>query len=187
MAVSAKAIRKLAVLGIALVATATPCEARDTTVRIVAVVPLAANDTGVPYAVLPTRSELFAMTAQVNRGLSDVGVMRVAPQRVARVVAALGFDQAVPERSCVVMECARKIGRQVHADDVIVGSVTRAMAVVWGTEFSIVDVHSGKVVAAFGAGFKGDVQAMEQGDRDAGACIARIVTGKPRCPPDKGW
>ncbi len=127
------------------------------------------------------------MTGQVRAGLGAGGVSLVGQKRLPPAVSAAGFDQTTPVRSCVVAECARKIGRSVHADQVVVGAVTREMAVVWGTTFSIVDVRSGKVVGEMNVGYKGDVQAMELGERDAGACLARMIKGQKPCPPDKGW
>jgi hypothetical protein len=65
--------------------------------------------------------------------------------------------------------------------------VTREMAVVWGTRFSVLDVRSGRVIADMNAGFKGDVESMELGDRDAAACLARVIQSRPPCPHDHGW
>jgi hypothetical protein len=126
------------------------------------------------------------MTRQLRAGLGSDGVPLVVQKRVAQAVSAADFDQATPIHSCIVVECARKIGRAVHADTVIVGAVTRAMAVVWGTNFLIVDVRSGKVMN-MSVGYKGDVQSMELGERDAGNCIARVIRGQKHCPVDPGW
>jgi hypothetical protein len=164
-----------------------PSFALGSSTPMVAVLPLAAADTGVPYGLLPSGSELDIMTSEVRAGLRDAGVALVPRSTIARTTTASGYDQSAPIHSCVVAECARKIGREVHADKVVIGAVTREMAVVWGTEFSIVDVRTGKVVSEMNAGYKGDVQAMEQGDRDAGACIARTLEGKPSCREDRGW
>ncbi|MGP6157000.1 MAG: hypothetical protein ACLPYS_05725 [Vulcanimicrobiaceae bacterium] len=153
----------------------------------IAVLPLAAADSGIPYGLLPSPSELNVMTAQLRAGLGADAVSLVVQKRLAPAVAAAGFDQTSPIRSCVVAECARTIGRVVHADEVVVGAVTREMAVIWGTSFSIVDVRSGKVIGEMNVGYKGDVQAMELGERDAGGCLARMIKGQKPCPPDRGW
>ena len=177
--------RFLAVVA-ALIVTAIPSLGGTPLHAHVAVLPFAAADTGLPYGLLPSRSELSIMTHQFRAGLGSDGVPLVAQTRVARAVSAADFDQATPIHSCVVVECARKIGRAVHADTVIYGAVTREMAVVWGTSFFIVDVRSGSVMN-MSVGYKGDVEAMELGERDAGTCIARVLRGQKRCPPDPGW
>jgi len=153
----------------------------------VAVLPLAAADSGMPYGLLPSRSELSIMTSQLRAGLSAGHVVLVGQKRLPAALSSAGFDQTSPERSCVVAECARRFGRAVGADEVLVGAVTRGMAVIWGTSFSLVDVRSGKVVSAMSVGYKGDVQAMELGERDAGTCLARVIGHRPPCPPDPGW
>lgn len=157
------------------------------TAPVVAVVPLAAADTGVPYAPLPSPGELATMTAQVRLGLRRAGMKLVPQAAVDRATSSAGYAQAAPVRSCAVPECAARIGRAVHADDVVIGSVTREMAVVWGTDFTVVNAHTGKVVTEIDAGFKGDVQSMELGDVDAATCLARAMTGKSHCSPDRGW
>ncbi|MGZ3496402.1 MAG: DUF2380 domain-containing protein [Vulcanimicrobiaceae bacterium] len=171
----------------ALVAMVAPSIAAAGTHTVIAVLPLAAADTGIPYGLLPSRSELNVMTDQLRTGLGSDGVSLVVQKRLSAAVSAAGFDQSSPNRSCVVAECAQKIGRAVHADQVVVGSVTRAMAVIWGTDFSVVDVRTGKIVGEMNLGYKGDVQAMELGERYAGACIARIIKRQKPCPPDPGW
>jgi hypothetical protein len=173
-------------LAAALTAT-TPGSAYGRSSPIVAVLPLAAVDTGVPYGLLPSPAELEVMTADARSGLRDAGVTLVPQSTIEHAMAALGFDQTAPIRSCVVAQCARRIGRAVHADEVVVGGVTRVMAVVWGTQFWIFDVRTGNVVSTIDAGFKGDVQSMELGDREATACLARAIEGKPRCRLDRGW
>ena len=178
---------KIAWIVIALVMAGTPCVAGADGKPLVAVLPLAANDTGIPYSVLPSPSELGLMTGQLRAGLEADRVSLVVQRQVARAASAAGFDQTVPARSCTVAECARSIGRSVHADKVVVGAVTRQMAVIWGTSFSIVDVRTGRVIGTENFGYKGDVQAMEFGERTAGGCIGRVILGQKPCPPDRGW
>ena len=154
---------------------------------VVAVLPLAAADSGMPYGLLPSRSELAIMNAELRAGLRAGGVALADPRRVESRLAAAGFDQTSPDRACVVPACAQRIGRAARADRIVVGAVTRMMAVIWGTTFSIVDVRTGNVLDEFKVGYKGDVQAMELGQRDAGACLARLLEHKKPCPPDPGW
>ena len=52
---------------------------------------------------------------------------------------------------------------------------------------SVIDVGTGKVIGEPRVGYKGDVQAMEFGEKDAGGCIARVIRGEKPCPPDPGW
>jgi hypothetical protein len=177
---------KVLAVAAAWLALATPALAA-TVSPTVAVLPLAAADPGVPYGLLPSPSELTVMTGQLRAGLESDDVTLVAQRQLPRALSAAGFDQTTPVRSCVVAACARTIGRAVHAQDVVVGAVTRAMAVVWGTEFLIVDVRSGKIVGSLNVGYKGDVLAMELGERYAGGCIARLIKGQKPCPPDRGW
>jgi hypothetical protein len=180
-------MRKILALAAALLLISTLPVSAAGTQPTIAVLPLAAADTGIAYGLLPSPAELKVMTAQLRAGLGSGGALLVAQEQLGPAVAAAGFDQTSPIRSCVVAECARKIGRSVHADEVVVGAVTREMAVVWGTDFSIVDVRTGKVRGELNVGYKGDVQAMELGERDAGACIARVIEGRKPCPLDKGW
>ena len=127
------------------------------------------------------------MTGQLRAGLAGARVSLVAQRQVAGAASAAGFDQTVPARSCTVAECAQSIGRSVRADEVVVGAVTRQMAVIWGTSFSIVDVRTGRVLGTESFGYTGDVQAMERGERTAGGCIGRVIERQKPCPPDPGW
>lgn len=179
-------LRRVLVIVAALLVTGAPSLGAGDARAVIAVLPLAAADSGLPYGLLPSRSELNVMTRQLQAGLGT-GFALVAPERVRRALAAENVDQSVPSRSCAAVECARRIGRAVHADTVVAGAVTRAMAVVWSTDFLIVDVRTGKVLGEPRVGYKGDVQAMEFGERDAGGCIARVIRGEKPCPPDPGW
>jgi hypothetical protein len=179
-------MKSVLALSALVLATAAPLAA-STVHPTIAVLPLAAADSGMAYEILPSSSELKVMTTQLRAGLKAGGVVLVRQDRLPSVVTAAGFDQTTPIRSCVVAECAQQIGRTVHADVVVVGAVTRGMSVIWGTSFSIVDVHSGKVTAEMNVGYKGDVQAMELGERDAGGCIARVIEHQKPCRADPGW
>jgi hypothetical protein len=154
---------------------------------VVAVLPLAAADPNMPYGLLPSAAELKIMTTQLTSGLRASGVPLVRQKMMAPAVSAAGFDQTTPIRACVEAECARRIGRSVHADAVVMGAVTRAMAVIWGTDLSIVDVRTGKVLGEMNVGYKGDVQSMERGEWDAGGCLARLLENKKACANDPGW
>lgn len=154
---------------------------------VIAVLPLAAADPNMPYGLLPSPSELNVMTTRLSAGLRASGLPLVKALRVAPAVSAAGFDQTLPIRACVVADCARRIGRSVHADAVVVGAVTRAMAVIWGTDFSIIDVKTGKVLGEMNVGYKGDVQSMEHGEWDAGGCLARLIRNQKACVADPGW
>jgi hypothetical protein len=178
---------RILVLAGGLAAGFAPLAASSAAQPKVAVLPLAAADSGMPYGLLPSRSELAIMTSQLRAGLSAGHIVLVGERRLPAALATAGFDQTSPERSCVVAECAQRLGRAVGADEVLFGAVTRGMAVIWGTSFSLVDVRSGKVVSEMSVGYKGDVQAMEIGERDAGACLARVIGRRPPCPPDPGW
>jgi hypothetical protein len=180
-------MRRLLVLVAALLATVAPSPSAADARAVIAVLPLAAADSGMPYGLLPSLSELTVMTTQLRAGLRAGGISLVTPSHMTRALAAANFDQSSPSRSCASVECARRIGRAVHADTVVAGAVTRAMAIVWSTDFLIVDVGTGKVIGEPRLGYKGDVQAMEIGERDAGGCIARVIRGERPCPPDPGW
>ncbi len=152
---------------------------------IVAIVPLAAGDPGLPYAPLPLRSQLQTATAELREGLRRDGLSIVAENRVAALVSRMGFNQSRPERSCSVVECAQKIGRALGADYVVLGTLTRVESVIWGTEISVVDVRTGKALREFDAVTKGDAQSTELAARHAGDCAARIITREKPCAVEK--
>lgn len=154
---------------------------------LTAILPVAAASTGLPYGIVASGSELQIMTRQLRAGATSAGIRLVAQTRVASAVAAAGFDQNSPARACVSARCAKRIGRSLHADFVVFGSAMRPMAVVWSSEFSILDMRSGKVYEKLNLGCKGDVQAMELGERYAGGCIARVILKQKHCPPDREW
>lgn len=153
----------------------------------IAVLPLAAADTGLPYGLLPSAQELASMTAQLRAGLQSHGIALVPAAATSAALSAGGFDQTKPERACASISCALAIGRKLHAGRVVFGAVTREMAVVWSTEYSVADVRTGKMLQHITLGYKGDVQAMEIGERYAGGCLARVMRNQPPCPPDRGW
>jgi hypothetical protein len=151
----------------------------------VAVLPLAPAAPDMAYQVLPSRGELAAMTAQLRAGVGSARV--IDGTRVSAAVHAAGFDQGDYTRACAVADCARRIGRALHARRVVFGTVTRLMAVVWSTDVALLDVRSGRTIAELQLGYKSDVLAMENGEEHAGSCIMRRADGRPPCPPDPGW
>ena len=181
--------RALAICLLAATCAPAPASAAGTTPApaLVAVLPLGAAQSDVPYTVSPTPSELRAMTAQLRAGRRTGGNTLLPLANVAAAVAAAGFVQANPDRACVVAECARAIGRSLHADRVVFGAVHRQMAVVWSTDVAAVDVKTGRVLGALSLGYKGDVLSMVAGERRAGSCLMRLVEKQHPCPPDHGW
>jgi hypothetical protein len=152
------------------------------------VLPLSPVDTGLPYAPLPLASNLDMLSKTLRVPLAATKNSKLVPQaKVAWALRAAGYDQYSPIKACTTPECARKIGQMVGADRVVMGGVTREMAVVWSTDLSVVDVKTGKVVTALRAGYKGDVQAMIQGETEAGTCIVRVLNNKRPCKSDPGF
>jgi hypothetical protein len=133
----------------------------------VAVLPLSANDTGLPYEVLPSQSQLHAMTRQLRLGLTDGGIVLVPENRL--------------QKACYDDDCATSVGRAMHVDRVVFGTVTRVISVWWSTDLGVVDVHSGKMLGEMRVDYKGDVISMEHGERDAGQCIARALKHEKLC------
>ncbi len=129
-----------------------------------AMLPLVAGDTGVPYQVHATHAERtsfgHSIAAQIRA--SDGGIP-IADARIARALAHAGIDQETPYHACTDAVCARRIGRAVGADTVLFGSVTRALAMIWGSEVSIVDVATGRVQGPYDLGYKGDFITLEAG------------------------
>jgi hypothetical protein len=162
------------------------CAAAD--VRpLVAVVPLAAADPGLPYALLPSRTELRKITDQLHAGLRGNGLSIVDESRVAETVSRAGFDQSRPDRSCSIPECAQKIGRAVGARYVVFGTVTRVEAVIWSSAVSVVDVRTGKPLREFDVVNKGDAESTEQGERHVGDCAGRVITHEKPCPVERSY
>ena len=129
-----------------------------------AILPLVAGDTGQPYEIFPTAAERSALGGQLESEVTHRnGGSPVAPARVQAAVAKAGFDQNSAYRECDDAACARRIGRALHADTVLFGSVTRYMAMIWGTEVSMVDVATGKVQGPYALGYKGDYASLSAG------------------------
>lgn len=56
------------------------------------------------------------------------------------------------------------------------GSVTRALAMIWGSQVSLVDVATGKVTGPYELGYKGDFTTLSTGvDTLAQAVSARMI------------
>ncbi len=136
--------------------------------------PLVAGDTGVPYQVFASKAERTTYGDAIARGVrAHDGGTRIAKSRVAKALAAAGFDQESPYRACDVAACARKIGRDVGADTVVFGSVTRALSMIWGSEVSVVDVATGHVAGPYDLGYKGDFLTLETGVDDLAQAVSQ--------------
>ncbi len=156
--------------------------------HVIAVLPLSPVDIGVPYATLPSKTELDTMSQKLREPFVTTQSATLVPQaKVARALAAAGFDQYSTMRACVTPECAQRIGKLVGADRVVMGGVTREMAVVWSTDVSVIDVKTGKLVTELRAGYKGDEQAMVRGETIAATCIVRVLDKKSPCKDDPGY
>ncbi len=153
----------------------------------VALLPLAPAATGLPDAPLPTPTDLRDLSGHLRAGFVEGGVRVVAVPRVSQAVAARGFTQNSLERSCAEARCAQAVGRAVGADAVAYGRVTRLMALIWSTEVTVVDVRTGKQLAALQGGYKGGPTEMGVGEIVIGSCLARVLTGKPACKRDRGF
>ncbi len=142
-----------------------------------ALLPLVAGDTGMPYAVLPTVSERAELGHRFEtRVMAMSGGVAIAAPRVERAIARAGYDQNSAYRQCADAGCARKLGHALHVDTVMFGSVTRAMAMIWGSQVSTVDVASGVVRGPYDLGYKGDFLALSTGiDTLAQAVSTRLI------------
>ena len=129
-----------------------------------ALLPLVAGDTGIPYAIFPTPAERAALGGRLqNEVVAMNGGAAIDPPAVERAIAKAGYDQNSSYRSCDDADCARRVGRALHADTVLFGSVTRYMAMIWGTEVSMVDVATGAVQGPYSLGYKGDYTTLSTG------------------------
>ena len=138
-----------------------------------AMLPLVAGDTGVPYQIFASQAERTTYGDAIARGIrARDGGTRIAKNRVAEALAVAGIDQESPYRACDDAVCARKIGRAVHADTVVYGSVTRALSMIWGSEVSIVDVATGRVNGPYDLGYKGDFLTLETGVDDLAQAVS---------------
>ena len=143
--------------------------------RAVAVLPVAAHVTDLPYAPLPSPVELDGLTATLAHDLRARHVALVDGAAVARAVRRAGFDQHDPQHACLEARCARRIGALLGARSVVVSSTTREMAMIWATDALVVDVASGRSQPLLQAGYKGDYTTMQVGlDELAGALASRL-------------
>jgi len=121
---------------------------------VVLVLALGAADPGMPYAPLPGHRELAGLSDRLARDLRAPGT------RVVR-------DAAV----CADDSCARRAGQRRGADAVVYGTVLRAMAMIWSTTATVVDVKSGRS-RQLSAGYKGDYQSMLFGMNELARAIS---------------
>lgn len=136
---------------------------------LVAVLPFAAGDTGMPYAIVPTAGE--------RSGLAD---RLVADLRSSGRSAVLGVV------SCGDTACARRAGAALGARKVVFGTVTRYMALIWSAQAQMVDVRTGHVDGPYDVGYKGDYDALDHGfdalaatlDRRLAAANGRAAVGR---------
>jgi hypothetical protein len=144
----------------------------------VAVLPLSAHVTGMPYAPTASPAELDELTATLDHDLRARHVALADPAAVVRAVRRAGFDQHDPNRACVEPECARKIGALLGARRVVVGAATREMAMIWSTDAQIVDVASGRALPVLQAGYKGDFTTMRFGLNELAGGLATRLNGR---------
>lgn len=151
--------------------------ARSTERPTFALLPLVAGDTGMPYQVHATQAERAELGAKFERGVIAMkGGIAVPSARVEHAIAAAGYDQNSAYKQCDDAACARKVGRSLHVETVMFGSVTRALAMIWGSEVSLVDVASGNVTGPYDLGYKGDFLTLSTGvDVLAQAVSTRMI------------
>ncbi|GAC1313432.1 MAG: hypothetical protein NVSMB21_24630 [Vulcanimicrobiaceae bacterium] len=157
-----------------LLALGAPASAEQTSF---ALLPLVAGDTGMPYQVHATPAERGELGGKFERDVMRLhGGVAVPAGRVDRALASAGFDQNSEYKQCDDAICARKVGRALHVETVLFGSVTRALAMIWGSEVSLVDVASGKVTGPYELGYKGDFITLSTGvDTLAEAVSTRMI------------
>jgi len=145
--------------------------------RSFALLPLVAGDTGMPYQVRATVSERHQLGSKFEKSVMAMhGGVAIPAARVERALAAGGYDQNSAYKQCDNPECARKVGRALHVETVMFGSVTRALAMIWGSQVSLVDVATGKVTGPYELGYKGDFTTLSTGvDTLAQAVSARMI------------
>ncbi len=167
-------VSRFLVAAFAIAAVATPSVASAQTVMgTFAMLPLVAGDTGVPYQIFASKNERGEYGASIAAGIrkSYAGV-QISDARVARALTKAGIDQESPYRACNDADCARRIGRSLHADTVVFGSVTRALSMIWGSEVSIVEVASGRVQGPYDLGYKGDFLTLKTGVGELSAAVS---------------
>ena len=171
-------IRTIATLALAFagaLGTAGSAGARSAGDRF-AILPLVAGDTGQPYAIFPTPAERSALGGQLEHQVVDMnGGTAIASANVEHAVLKAGFDQNSAYRQCDDAVCARRIGRELHVDTVLYGSVTRYMAMIWGTEVSLVDVATGKVHGPYSLGYKGDYTSLTAGVAELAQSVSHTL------------
>ncbi|MDQ6825075.1 MAG: DUF3280 domain-containing protein [Candidatus Eremiobacteraeota bacterium] len=147
----------------------------------VAVLPLAPADTYLPYAPIPSSSELGTLTRQLTAGVAELPIISLSRASVVnRALARRGYQQDSLARSCIESSCARQIGAADQARVVVFGTVTRLMAVIWSTEIHVVDVASGNELGQISGGYKGDYNSMVRGEHEVGAAAARLIARKEK-------
>jgi len=164
----------------AVLATGANAQAAGTTKF--ALVPLVAGDTGMPYQVQATAAERAELGSKFQtRVVAMKGGVAVPSARVERAVAKLGYDQNSAYKQCADAACARRVGSALHVDTVMFGSVTRALAMIWGSQVSMVDVASGAVTGPYDLGYKGDFLTLSTGvDTLAQAVSTRMIADAAR-------
>ena len=154
---------------------------KDPAVHI-ALLPLAAAQTDLPYAPLPTSAELAGLTATLRRSIEAFHLEVIPAQRVDEGVRAAGFDQGNVLRACLTVACAARIGHAVGATTVVIGTVTRTIGINWGTKVQVIAVPSGRQLGEYVARVLGDERSMQADEDVVAGCVARIVRAKhPLC------
>ncbi len=130
----------------------------------VLVLALGAADPGMPYAPLPSHTELGGLTDRLAHDLRATGV------RVVRSA-----------QSCDDRGCALRLARERGARAVVFGETLRAMAMIWSTQATVVDVPSGRSTT-FDAGYKGDYLTMCVGIDELAGAVARALPPSEYAP-----
>lgn len=134
----------------------------------IAVLPFAAGDTGMPYAIVPTAAE--------RGGLAD---------RLVSDLRGQGMSAVRGQATCSDVACARRAGAALGARHVVFGTVTRYMALIWSAQAQLVDVGSGRVDGPYDVGYKGDYDALDHGfDALAVALDRRLAASGPAAVGD---
>jgi cytochrome c biogenesis protein CcmG/thiol:disulfide interchange protein DsbE len=131
----------------------------------IAVLPFAAGDNGMPYAILPTPAQRAGLADRLAVDLRRGGV------RVVR--GGVSCDDAL---------CARRAGAALGARTVVYGTATRYMALIWGASTDVVDVRSGRVQGPYSVGYKGDYDSLRNGIDDLAAALVPRLSAPARTP-----
>jgi cytochrome c biogenesis protein CcmG, thiol:disulfide interchange protein DsbE len=129
----------------------------------IAVLPFAAGDNGMPYAIAPTPAE--------RAGLAD---------RLAVDLRRGGVRVVLGGASCDDAACARRAGAALGARRVVYGTATRYMALIWGASTDVVDVRTGRVDGPYSVGYKGDYDSLRNGIDDLAAALAPRLNAPAR-------